>query len=370
MKVGVFCPTLNVYGGGEFVAIAIANALAENNHKVTFFSANRVDPKAIKNFYGEQLNLSIQSIVQPTPFTSRGLADFYQTILHSYIAKSKCNLFIDAFSNCVYPWTDISYIHYPFLNVHSYNKRFPYLGRPSLLLTGATPHIVVEKNLVSYNKKLVLANSHFTAQEIKKYQDKPVEVLYPPFPSTISAIGRATTKNNTENLVVTTSRLEYNKLLENIPLIAKKVDSNIHFAIIGRLCNKEVLTNLENLCKRLDLTNRISIYPNCPNQLKIDLLKRAKIYLHTMVGEHFGISIVEAMALGCVPIVHNSGGMVEFVPPRYRYESIQEAADKIKVEMQNWTSEKSREAQEISANFSYGKFSERFMNLFSQHFAF
>ncbi len=369
MRVGVFCPTLNVYGGGEFVAIAIANALAEHSHKVILFSANKVDHQAINNYFGQQLNPSVESIVQPTRFTPRGIADFYQTIIHAYAAKSKCSRFIDAFSNCVYPWTDISYIHYPFLNIHSYAKRFPYVGSPSMLLAGALPHVMVEKNLVNYDHKLVLANSYFTAREIKKYQDKPVEVLYPPFSSIISKMGKDAIKDQAENLVVTTSRFEQGKLLENIPLIAAQTHPSIHYAVIGRLCNQQVLSNLETLCKQLDVTNRVSLYPNCPGTKKIELLKKAKVYLHTMIGEHFGISIVEAMALGCVPIAHNSGGMVEFVPPQYRYEDIQEAASKINSEIENWSAKKSREAQAISEKFSYSNFSSRFIELFNKHYA-
>ncbi len=88
-KIGVFCPTLNVYGGGEFVAIAIANTLAQNNRNVILFTNSEVDPKAIKNFFGETLHPSIQTIVQPTHFSSRGLADFYQTIASLIHRKSK-----------------------------------------------------------------------------------------------------------------------------------------------------------------------------------------------------------------------------------------------------------------------------------------
>ena len=47
-KIGVFCPTLNVYGGGEFVAIAIANTLAQNNHDVCSFPAPKSTPKPSK----------------------------------------------------------------------------------------------------------------------------------------------------------------------------------------------------------------------------------------------------------------------------------------------------------------------------------
>ncbi|HEY9753773.1 MAG TPA: hypothetical protein V6C97_01285 [Oculatellaceae cyanobacterium] len=65
-KIGVFCPTLNVYGGGEFVAIAIANTLAENNRDVILFSAQEINPEAIRNYFGETLNPKIQTIKQPT----------------------------------------------------------------------------------------------------------------------------------------------------------------------------------------------------------------------------------------------------------------------------------------------------------------
>ena len=369
-KIGVFCPSLNFYGGGEFVAIAIANTLAQNHHNVVLFTNKKVNPNGIKEFYGENLHPSIQTIEQPARFNSRGLANFYQTLFHSYIAKSKCNMFIDTFTNCVFPWTGVSYIHFPFLNQYAFSKRFPYLGSPHLLQVGTLPHVLLEKNLVSYNKKLVLANSHYTAEEIKKYSDKTVEVLYPPFASSISAIGKNTIKNPQENLVVTTSRFEPNKRLERIPAIASQTSQNVKFAVIGRLYNKETLTALQNQVKKLNLSERVRFFPDAPAEKKIELLKNAKIYLHTMVGEHFGISIVEAMALGCIPIVHNSGGMREFVPKKYRYETLQEAADKIDLEIQNWSPEKSGEMQNISGNFSYSNFSKRFMELFSKHYNF
>lgn len=368
MKIGVFCPTLNVYGGGEFVAIALANTLAQNNHKVIFFTNNIIDPQAIKNYFGETLNPSIESIIQPTHFNPRELADFYQTIVHSYIAKSKCNVFLDAFSNCVFPWTDISYIHFPYLNKYAFSKKFPYLGSPHIMQAGTLPHVMLEKNLVNYDKRLVLANSYYTADEIRQYSRKTVEVLYPPFSSSISAIGKDTVKSSQENLVVTTSRLEPNKLLERIPQIAAQTDKDIHFAVIGRLCNKATLSNLQTIVKKLGLTDRVKFYPNASAETKIDLLKRAKVYLHTMVGEHFGISIVEAMALGCIPIAHNSGGMTEFVPAQYRYENLQEAASKISREIGNWSTQEADEMKQIADRFSIANFSLRFMELFSKSY--
>lgn len=368
IRIGVFCPTLSVYGGGEYVAVATANTLAQNNHQVILFTSERVNPKAIKTFFGETLHPSIKNVTQPTRFPPRELADFYQTIIHSYIAKTKCDAFIDAFSNCVFPWTDISYIHFPYLNTSAFSKKFPYLEKPRIMQAGTLPHVLLEKNLVDYGERLVLANSHYTADQIRKYQNKNVEVLYPPFASSITAVGKDTIKNSHENLVVTTSRFESNKLLERIPYIASQTNPSIQFVVIGRLSDQEVLANLQKLTKKLDLTDRITFYPNASAEQKIALLKKAQIYLHTMVGEHFGISIVEAMALGCLPIVHNSGGMREFVPQQYRYETPKEAAAKIDNEISNWSSDRTDEMKEISQRFSIPNFSSRFMQLFSRYY--
>lgn len=366
-KIGVFCPTLNVCGGGEFVAVALANALAQSNHKVILFANSAIDSKAIKNYFGEALHSTIQTVIQPTHFTPRGLIDFYQTIIHAYTAKTKCDLFVDAFSNCVFPWAEVTYIHFPYLNQYAFNKKFPYLNNPRLQQAGTLPQVLLEKNLVSYKKRLVLANSYYTAAEVKAFSGKQVEVLYPPFSSVISSIGRQTTKTPNQKLVVTTSRLEPNKLLERIPHIAAQTSRDIQFAVIGRLCNKQTLTNLQTITKKLGLTDRVKFYPDAPAQQKIDLLKRAKVYLHTMVGEHFGISIVEAMALGCIPIVHDSGGMKEFVPVQYRYSNLKEAADKIDSVMGDWSPECCADVKRIADQFSTSNFSKRFMYLLDRH---
>ena len=39
----------------------------------------------------------------------------------------------------------------------------------------------------------------------------------------------------------------------------------------------------------------------------IALYSKSKIYRHAMRNEHFGISVVETMAAGLVPVIHRSG---------------------------------------------------------------
>jgi len=362
-NVGVFCPTLHNYGGGEFVAVAIANTLAQNSYNVTLFTTKPVDAKAIKGFFGETLHPKIEAVTQPTSLSIKGIMGFYQTVFRSYIAKSITATFIDPYSNCIFPWTNVSYIHFPTLNHYAYRNRFPYLLSPHHTEVGALPQVVLEKNLASYKDKLILANSQYTANEIEAFSGKKVPVLYPPFTASI----QKSPANAKQDLVVTTSRFEQNKKLENIPKIAAKTSSHIQFAIIGRLYDKSTLNHLQVQVKKLGLTDRVKFYPDLPAKQKLEMLASSKVYLHTMVGEHFGISIVEAMASGCIPISHNSGGMVEFVPAQNRYETVEQAAEKINAAIAGWSEEKTLEPKRIAEQFSIQNFSRRFMELFSKY---
>ena len=79
----------------------------------------------------------------------------------------------------------------------------------------------------------------------------------------------------------------------------------------------------------------IVFLPNIPEKYKIKILSRAKIYLHPTKKEHFGISIIEAMASGLIPIVHKSGGPWEDILEKkqglygYTYENVEEATSLI-----------------------------------------
>lgn len=368
MRVGVFCPTFNVYGGAEVVTAVIANTLAQNNYDVTLFTNEEINQREIKKFFGKSLNPSIKAVVKPSIVQPRGLLDFYQTILRSHIFKSKCDLWIDVYSNCVFPWTNISYIHFPFLNHYSYRPEFPYLRSRNILPVGGLPHTFFEKNFTNYNGKLVLANSHYTADEIRRFSGKKAEVLYPPVPSIIFNNNPETpNKNQRKNLVVTISRFGPGKELEKIPYIASLTEPSIQFAIIGRVHYQGTLLSLQKITQKLGLKDRVKFFPDASRPEMNQMLKSAKIYLHTMIGEHFGISIVEAMAMGCIPIVHDSGGAKEFVPKDFRYRTIHEAATNITKEICEWSPQKAIKMAKIAENFKEENFSIEFMKLFKRY---
>jgi alpha-1,2-mannosyltransferase len=368
VRVGVFHPAFNLYGGAEFVAEATANTLAQNNYDVQLFVNEKINQREIKKFFGREIYSSAKAVVKPTRFQTRGLLDFYQTIFRSSAFKSKCDILVDTYSNCIFPWADICYIHFPFINRYFYKPHFPYLKNRHLIPVGALPYIFFEKNITKNNEKLLLANSHFTAQAIKEFTKADVKVLYPPIPSTFFHKNPANlTKNPRKNLVVTVSRFGVGKGLETIPYIAKLTDKNVNFAIIGLAHDKNIIQSILKSIKKLDLSKRVKLLTNLPKQEMKNILNSAKLYLHTTVNEHFGISIVEAMAMGCLPIVHNSGGVKEYLHKDYRYENIHDAAQKIEKTINDWSPSKAEQMIKIAERFNEENFSREFMKLFKQY---
>ena len=52
------------------------------------------------------------------------------------------------------------------------------------------------------------------------------------------------------------------------------------------------------------------------------LLRESKFYIHAKINEHFGISVVDAVAAGCIVMVHDSGGPKEIVGrPELRFKT-------------------------------------------------
>ncbi len=59
------------------------------------------------------------------------------------------------------------------------------------------------------------------------------------------------------------------------------------------------------------------------------ILLSSQFYMHNLRNEPFGISTVEAIAAGCIPLVHNSGGQKEIVPIELlRFEDAEDAIQK------------------------------------------
>ncbi|XP_026419033.1 GDP-Man:Man(3)GlcNAc(2)-PP-Dol alpha-1,2-mannosyltransferase-like [Papaver somniferum] len=80
---------------------------------------------------------------------------------------------------------------------------------------------------------------------------------------------------------------------------------------VGSCRNQEDEQRLQNLKEKaieLKVEKDVEFYRNLLYRDLVRLLGGAIAGIHSMVDEHFGISIVEYMAAGAVPIAHNSAG--------------------------------------------------------------
>jgi len=85
----------------------------------------------------------------------------------------------------------------------------------------------------------------------------------------------------------------------------------VHLVLVGGVRNEgdqERVTGLQTLAAELGVRDRVSFELNCPYPKLLELLQESLIGLHTMQDEHFGISVVEYMAAGCIAVAHNSAG--------------------------------------------------------------
>jgi glycosyltransferase involved in cell wall biosynthesis len=183
---------------------------------------------------------------------------------------------------------------------------------------------------------IVLTNSNFSKRAIEKYYGQTVNpiVIYPPVD--IDKFRKiATRSDDRENIILVVSRFSPDKQLENTIEIGKilinelSIDSKI--ILVGNIAKEDhqYLEELKRLIKEYSLNNNFSVEVDISFDRLLELMRQSKVYLHPLAGEPFGISIVEAMSAGLIPVVPDDGGYTEFVPEHYQFHTLEQAADVI-----------------------------------------
>jgi glycosyltransferase involved in cell wall biosynthesis len=169
----------------------------------------------------------------------------------------------------------------------------------------------------------VVANSRFTAAWIEKLWGITADVVYPPVAATappcqrdnvIASLGR----------IANTDRKSAAAQIEAFARVRGRLPGDWRLAIMGFCADvAEDRAGLERL-RGLAGGLPVEFVVNAPRREILTRLAAAKVFWHT-VGladlfstepcymEHFGIATVEAMQLGCVPIVPAGGGQPEIV---------------------------------------------------------
>jgi glycosyltransferase involved in cell wall biosynthesis len=173
----------------------------------------------------------------------------------------------------------------------------------------------------------VVCMTQFTRDATWRHYNLPAQtgVIYPPVNlDDYSCQGRVRRR-----AVVTVGRFTAAKRqLEQVKLAAALPE--LVFDIVGFVSD----ANYYTLCRRYVAEHGISnvrFHANAPFARMVELMTSARYFLHTTIDEPFGLTAVQAIAAGCLPIVHDSGGQRETVPVgMLRYERFQNIPDVIR----------------------------------------
>jgi len=142
--------------------------------------------------------------------------------------------------------------------------------------------------------RAIVVNSKWTANLLEELGGLRSVVIYPPVDLTRFKPSIGVAK---ENIVVTVSRFDPSKNLEATLYIAKRIP-HAKFVVVGRVSDRASYAyyrHIEKLRGRLKLSN-LHLLPNLSEDVMKSILLRAKVYFHPTIGEHFGISVLEALA--------------------------------------------------------------------------
>ncbi len=299
MRVGIYDPYLDDIGGGEKYMLTIAQCLS-SSHEVTVFWNNKDDVKKAIDRFG--LDLSKVKIAANI-FSSK--VNFFKKI---FVMKKFDSIIVLSDGSIPFSLS---------------RKLFLHIQRP---IEGVGKGFKNKIKLTRVNK--IFCNSYFTKGYIDKSLGINSVVLYPPIDlkpknlkkeNIILHVGRFRTR---DDMTGVSDYKKQNVMIEVFRKIVKKGLKNWKFVLAVSVRGEE-----ENVFSELVKKTRgvpIEFLINKTNDELWDIYSKAKIYWHASgygedleahpeFAEHFGISTVEAMGAGTVPVVINAGGQKEIV---------------------------------------------------------
>jgi glycosyltransferase involved in cell wall biosynthesis len=182
-----------------------------------------------------------------------------------------------------------------------------------------------------YRYSNFMFNSIYTAQMARKLfpvlgiQPGKTKVIYIPVEN--HNIDPSLKEKNT---IISIGRIHPDKHYENMFEIAKQLKS-YNFTIGGAI--NQGMEKYYNYLLSIKPDN-VKIIANIDNDAKLELYRKSSIYLHLNPKENYGISVLEAMSYGLIPVVPESGGpWIDIVSKGkygYSYRGVEQCPEIIK----------------------------------------
>lgn len=233
-----------------------------------------------------------------------------------------------------------------------------------------------ESYLTMLKHSTIITNSTFSRDAILKVLSRAPEgkniaaatrsmtdpIVIPPPVSVEEFRTTALYSRERDNFIVVISRFNPSKKLENAIALAhmlKRLKVGKKMIIVGSLMpeDRNYYGHIIRMIKSCDLSDYMALEVDATSDMLKSIMRKSKVYFHPMPGEPFGISIAEAMSAGLIPIVPETGGHTDFVPEKYRFSSLEDAAMKISSAL-NATQEEREKVSDIVSPFSYDRYIE------------
>jgi glycosyltransferase involved in cell wall biosynthesis len=300
MKIGIFDPYLDSLSGGEKYMLSIASCLSSQHDVFVFWDKEK--ESEIRQAAEKKLGVDLFSV------------KFYKNIFNRNISLVTRFLESKKFDAIIY----LSDGSIPFVGT----KLFVHFQFP---IEWVNEKSIKTKIKLLFIKK-IFCNSYFTKNFIDKKFNVKSEVLYP-------SVEINSVKNiKKENIILHVGRFDvdsrgtnYKKQDVMINLFKKMIDKGLKgwefkLAISVKRKDEDKFKKLEEMLSGYP----IKLMKNIPNKNLWECYSGAKIYWHATgyeenlrecpeKAEHFGISTVEAMGSGCVPVVFSAGGQKEII---------------------------------------------------------
>lgn len=292
MKIGLYSPYLDSVAGGERYILTLATHWSKS-HDVRLFW----NDLSIKDKVNIRLNLDL-SRVRIVPNLFRG-----SSIISKALITQRLDVLV-VLSDGSIPVTFAKH------NIIHFQRPFVGVGGKSWLN---------RIKLSRYQK--AVCNSAFTKRYIDREYGIDSIVIYPPVSVNTFKQGKK------QKIILSVGRFtnsSASKKQKEMLQIFRKINEHHpdwSFYLAGGLLEQDKPYFDE--VSRISTGLSVHLLPNIPFSELMKLYEKAAIYWHAAgytsdsndpgATEHFGISTVEAMAAGCVPIVFNGGGLPEIV---------------------------------------------------------
>jgi glycosyltransferase involved in cell wall biosynthesis len=203
----------------------------------------------------------------------------------------------------------------------------------------------------------LISNSDYTKNKIKDNFGKNSVVIYPP----VKILEFEKLKRIPKmRAIVTVSRFSPEKNLDFAINVMKNVTDK--YNLIGNAAYNSQLRLYERLAQ--NASENTNIHCNLKQDIIRKVVAESKVYFHPS-EETFGISVVESIAAGCIPIVPDNSAHRETVPfkeLRYVPYDIKDAQAKIKAALSGDFDGLSEQLQNHVQKFSEDVFQKSFID--------